>query len=106
MSSGEHILHLEPLQTDAALRLFIDRVREVDLAIRGPKLRSRFESVARDVCRRLDGIPLAIELAAARLPSLGLLDLQRRLNKQLRFPARTEIRPNAIRAGTMQTTIA
>jgi predicted ATPase len=99
--SGEHILHLEPLQTDAALRLFIDRVREVDPQF---GLKGSFESVARDVCRRLDGIPLAIELAAARLPSLGLLELQRRLNKQLALPGAHRDTPE--RHQTMQTTIA
>ena len=36
--------------------------------------------VAGEICRRLDGIPLAIELAAARVEFLGLSGLARRLN--------------------------
>jgi non-specific serine/threonine protein kinase len=42
------------------------------------------ETVAR-ICQRLDGIPLAIELAAARLPSLSLPQLAARLGRQLRL---------------------
>ena len=36
-----------------------------------------------DVCRRLDGLPLAIELAAAKTPWLALPDLVRHLDRQL-----------------------
>ncbi|RZL33331.1 MAG: hypothetical protein EOP35_18145, partial [Rubrivivax sp.] len=36
-----------------------------------------------DICRRLDGLPLAIELAAARLPLLGVQGLQQRLDERL-----------------------
>lgn len=37
-----------------------------------------------DICRRLDGIPLAIELAAARLPLLGVEGLRARLGERFR----------------------
>jgi predicted ATPase len=39
--------------------------------------------VAAEICRRLDGMPLAIELAAARLPVLGLTGLHDRLDERL-----------------------
>ena len=40
-----------------------------------------------DICRRLDGIPLAIELAAGRIPLLGILGLRQRLDEQLKLLA-------------------
>ena len=40
------------------------------------------------LCRRLDGLPLAIELAAARLRSLSLADIVERLEGRLDLPAR------------------
>jgi predicted ATPase/class 3 adenylate cyclase len=41
--------------------------------------------LAVSVCRRLDGMPLAIELAAARLRSMSLPDLHARLDQRLRL---------------------
>ena len=38
-----------------------------------------------DICRRLDGIPLAIELAAARWPLLGIDGLRQRLDDRFRL---------------------
>jgi predicted ATPase len=39
--------------------------------------------VASEIVRRLDGVPLSIELAAGRLSSMGLGDLQTRLDRAL-----------------------
>ena len=38
-----------------------------------------------DICRRLDGLPLAIELAAARVPALGVQGVRERLDERLRM---------------------
>ena len=60
----------------SAARLFLDRAAAVrpDLTLDGPAL----DAVA-VVCRRLDGIPLALELAAARLAGLQPLELADRV---------------------------
>lgn len=67
-------LELDPdvLAQYAALALFADRAAgAVDSAALGPEeLR-----IIGDICRRLDGIPLAIELAAARVDLLGIRGL-------------------------------
>ena len=69
---------LEEAAQFGAVALFVDRARAVD-----PRFRLADDNVAMviDVCRRLDGIPLAIELAAARVPLLGVQGLHVRLNQ-------------------------
>ena len=61
-----------------AVALFVERAHAVDSRFR---LASDNLSVVVDICRRLDGIPLAIELAAARVPLLGVHGLHARLNQ-------------------------
>jgi len=59
------------------------------LAARGAAARSGFQidagniGSAISVCQKLDGLPLAIELAAARLRALSLSEIERRLDDQL-----------------------
>jgi predicted ATPase/class 3 adenylate cyclase len=65
-----------------AVELFADRARAQDPgfaldALTGP--------LAASVCRRLDGIPLAIELAAARLSSMSLSQVSARLDQRFRL---------------------
>jgi predicted ATPase/DNA-binding CsgD family transcriptional regulator len=63
-----------------AVALFLDRAAAVGWTV-GP---DQIHQVA-DVCRKLDGVALAIELAAARLPSLGLDGLVAGLSDHLRL---------------------
>jgi predicted ATPase/class 3 adenylate cyclase len=60
--SGEHVLPLGPLPIDDAVTLFVELA-----AARGVMLREDALEAVRTICRRLDGLPLAIELVAARL---------------------------------------
>lgn len=61
----------------AAPALFVDRASSADP--RFVLTEARYRTIV-DVCRRLDGMPLAIELAAARMPALGLPGLRDQLN--------------------------
>jgi predicted ATPase/class 3 adenylate cyclase len=65
-----------------AVALFAERARAhgVALAVDGPA-----GPVVVSVCRRLDGMPLAIELAAARLRSMSLAELHGRLDQRFRL---------------------
>ena len=69
--------HLEPLSTDDSVALFVARARESrrDLVVDDDTA-----ALVDEVCRSLDGLPLAIELAAARVRSLSVRDIARRLD--------------------------
>ena len=69
--------NLEVVASSAAARLFVDRARAVDA---GFKLDESNASAVSAICRRLDGIPLAIELAAARVGVLGPQQIADRLD--------------------------
>ena len=64
---------------------FAARVRAVDPA--SPPAGEDAAALAR-ICRRLDGIPLAIELAAARVPLLGVQGVERKLGEALALLSR------------------
>jgi predicted ATPase/class 3 adenylate cyclase len=73
---------LEALLESEAVRLFVERARSArpDLEL-GPE---HATAVAR-ICTRLDGIPLALELAARRVRGLSLTELAERLDQRLAF---------------------
>ena len=91
---GEHLYRLSSLawpegQVDAAqamahgaVALFVDRARALD---RRFVLDDANVQAVVSLCRALDGLPLAIELAATRLPLLGLPALVAALDQRLRL---------------------
>src|SRR5579872_1368892 len=64
-----------------AIALFADRA---GLASKSFHLTDENVAVVADICRRLDGIPFAIELAAARVKVLSVADLSRALHERFR----------------------
>lgn len=94
----EHLVALPPLALPAddadlvttsltpAIALFVERARasRPGFEIAGGQL-----PVVAHICRRLDGIPLAIELAASRAAMLSIEDIAARLDDQLRLLRQT-----------------
>ena len=80
--TGEQLYSVPSLDGEAAVRLFVDRAKAVDPTITLDE--AQVEAIAR-VCDRLDGIPLAIELAAARVTMFGIEDLAGRVEQRFRF---------------------
>ncbi|MFE9252533.1 BTAD domain-containing putative transcriptional regulator [Streptomyces sp. NPDC007088] len=79
--AGEVLLPVEPLAPEDAVLLFTERAADSDPRFpRDPREADPGdrEAVA-EICRRLDGIPLALELAATRVRALGVRELALRL---------------------------
>src|SRR5579872_923323 len=64
-----------------AIALFVDRATASDVRF---VLNSDNAPIIAEICRRLDGIPLAIELAAARVKVLSIPNLAQRLNERFK----------------------
>jgi predicted ATPase/DNA-binding winged helix-turn-helix (wHTH) protein len=90
--AGEQVWSVEPLSTasdsDAtseqalsvpAVELFVTRARAADPTF---VLDDVTAPIVVEICRRLDGIPLAIELAAARARAVGVADIAQRLDER------------------------
>ena len=87
---GEHVMALGPMSMDAgsedsvtdAVALFVERLT----AEGGPATVDDDErAVVLEICRQLDGMPLAIELAAGRARTLGAAGVLARLGERLRL---------------------
>ena len=79
---GEVLVPVGTLALPAAVEMFVDRARAVRPGFTADE---STRPVITDICRRLDGLPLAIELAAARLRSLALVTLAERLDDRFRL---------------------
>ncbi|EST33369.1 hypothetical protein M878_12990 [Streptomyces roseochromogenus subsp. oscitans DS 12.976] len=84
---GEEVFLVEPLPTADAVRLFTERAAAAapgfSLASDGGAGSDR--TAVTEICRRLDGIPLALELAATRVRALGVRELAARLGDRFQL---------------------
>jgi predicted ATPase/DNA-binding winged helix-turn-helix (wHTH) protein len=94
-AKGEWVLRLGPLELPPpsaavtaaaalafpAIQLFAERVTA---SVESFELTDADVPIVADICRRVDGLPLAIELAAARAAQLGIRELAARLDDRLR----------------------
>ena len=82
---SQEVLDLPALESVESVRLFLERARAVqpDFML----TRDQAADVV-EICRRLDGIPLALELAAARVRLLGLTQIRERIGNRFKLLAR------------------
>ncbi len=80
LPDGEEPLTAAEAMTYGGVRLFVERVKALH-----PDFELDEESVGSvvNICHRLDGLPLALELAAARLGSMSLAALEERMTQRL-----------------------
>jgi predicted ATPase/DNA-binding winged helix-turn-helix (wHTH) protein len=95
---GESLYRLGPLPVAEAVSLFMLRAGQAD-----PRFAIAPSSapLVEEICRRLDGNPLAVELAAARVPTFGLSALLAHLDDRLRL-LKLSGRPGGERHGVLQ----
>ena len=79
---GEETYRMPSLEVSAAVALFVDRALTADKKF---AFTAENAPIVADVCRRLDGIPLAIELASARVKMLSPRQLRERLDERFRM---------------------
>lgn len=79
---SETVEGVDDLVGSDAVELFVARIRAHDSTF---ELDAAAAPLVASICRRLDGIPLAIELAASRLSSMSLEDLHERLDQRFRL---------------------
>jgi predicted ATPase len=95
---GEVQLPVPPLGEDDSVALFADRAASIDPGF----VLGADKKVVRAICQQLDGMPLAIELAAARVNMLSVAEIAKRLDDRFRLltgGARTaEARHRTLRA--------
>jgi len=99
--SGEHVWPLGPLH-DAGPALFVERARAAEPRVAWDAA----DPTVVDLCRKVDDVPLAIELAAGQLRRFDLDELHRRLDDRLSLLAgRPTAADDAGRHATMEAAI-
>ncbi len=79
---GEALYRLGPLPVAEAVSLFTLRAAQADQRF---AIAPASAPLVEEICRRLDGNPLAVELAAARVPAFGISALRANLDDRLRL---------------------
>jgi predicted ATPase len=81
---GEVVFRVGALPSEERVALFLDRAKAAR-----PELNLSPQTLAtvQEICRRLEGIPLALELAAARVSVLSLQEILENINHRLTFLA-------------------
>lgn len=100
--SLEHHLPVQPLSIPASVELFVTRARALNPSF---ALDAGSASDIAAICARLDGLPLAVELAAARVPMFSPASLRARLEPALDLLT-TGARDQPDRHRTMRNAIA
>ncbi len=78
--ADEQLRRVPSLDVGAAVQLFVERAQSMDAGALADEL-----TAVEDVCRRLDGIPLAIELAASRMASMTAAEVRDRLDDRFKL---------------------
>nr|MBX2796508.1 protein kinase [Myxococcales bacterium] len=99
---GEQRIDLGPLPTDDGVALFVERARAVDASF---ELAPERQPQVAHLVELLDGLPLAIELAAARSRMLSPTQLRERLQRRFRL-LRSRSDDVAPRQRTLEATLA
>ncbi|MFC7587888.1 hypothetical protein ACFQYP_32550 [Nonomuraea antimicrobica] len=76
---------VEPLLPADAIRLFTERAAASAPGFSLDGATQETHEAVAEICRRLDGIPLALELAATRVRGLGVRELAARLENRFRL---------------------
>lgn len=97
---GEHVWPLGPL-VDTGPHLFVERARAADPRV----LWVPGDPAVVELCRRLDNLPLALELAAGQLRRFDLAELSARLESRLTLLSQRAV-GDSQRHATMEATIA
>ncbi|MFE3206640.1 BTAD domain-containing putative transcriptional regulator [Streptomyces niveus] len=85
--SGEQVWAVPPLPLPSAVALFTARAGRGTGTGMGTGMGTDGEAAVAEVCRRLDGIPLALELAASRVRTIGVHGLVARLDDRFELLA-------------------
>lgn len=112
--AAERVYRIEPLAVPeaavpaqqalgfGAVALFVQRVQAVDARF---ALRDDNAALVIELCRALDGLPLALELAAARVPLLGLAPLLQSMSQRLQLLSASRDRAAPPRQTTLRAAL-